>query len=236
MNKLITLLLAVLMIISCVYSDDVEITDDEVVQATPTSDVSFSYIFPDNQDKNFAAGSVVEVLVGFTNNADKALNITHIFASLNHPQDFSVFIQNYTRGDFGIAVEKGHHATLAYRFVPSEYLEPREFGLLISLEYQDGAQNFTQTFFNSTINITEKETSFDMDSFFLILLGLGFVGGIGYIVYGKMPKQKKVRTVSKVNKNAVRVETEDETAEWLSGTSAASPKVKSVQKVVKKNK
>ncbi|EGC33447.1 hypothetical protein DICPUDRAFT_80780 [Dictyostelium purpureum] len=232
MNKLIALLLAVLVFVGIVYADDITVTDENVVaEQTTTPEVSFSYIFPDNQDKNFAAGSVAEVLVGFTNKADKALNITHIYASLNHPQDSSVYIQNYTRGDFGIAVEKGHHATLAYRFVPSEYLEPRQFGLLISLEYQDGAQNYTLTFFNSTINITEKESSFDMDSFFLLILGFAVMGGVGYFVYSKMPKQKKVRRTVSKSSSVAKVETEADTADWLSGTSADKSK-----KSIKKNK
>ncbi|KAF2073398.1 hypothetical protein CYY_005277 [Polysphondylium violaceum] len=224
MYKYIALLLSVLLILNSVYSEEVTVTEDlenTVGQEVP-SDVSFSYIFPDYQDKHFPAGSVIEVLVGFSNNGQETKNITHIFASLNHPQDFSYYIQNYTRGEFGIAVKPGHHATLAYRFVPNELLDPRQFGLLISMDYQDSIQNYTHTFFNSTINITEKDSTFDLEQFFLIIFGLGIIGLVGFLVYNRMPKSKKS---SRSSKGAQVVFNEDDQSEWLAGTSADSPKV-----------
>ncbi|KYQ93346.1 translocon-associated protein TRAP alpha subunit [Tieghemostelium lacteum] len=215
MKSITLLIIAIALIFGCVFSEEVATTESTETQAP--SDVSFSYIFPDYQDKHFPAGAVVEVLVGFTNNAESQFNISHIFASLNHAQDMRYHIQNYTRGEYGITVQPGRQATLAYRFVPDERLEPRIFGLLITLDYQDSTQNYTYTFFNSTINIVDKEIAFDVEKLFLFIFLVGIVGLIAFVVYSKVPKSKKQSRSSESTKS---VRTEDDDEDWLVGTTA----------------
>ncbi|EGG15038.1 translocon-associated protein TRAP alpha subunit [Cavenderia fasciculata] len=198
MYKLTALLFAILLAFICgVLAQEDTIVEEPVA---PVSDISFSYIFPDYPTKEFPAGSVIEVLIGFTNNGEVDYNVSAIYASLNHAQETKHYIQNYTKAEYGVNVKPGFQATLPYRFVPSEYLEPRQFALLVSVDYRADQQNFTSTFFNSTILIVEKPVSFDIEHFFLILFGLGLVALIGYIVYGKLPKAQKASTLSIINK------------------------------------
>ncbi|GAM27740.1 hypothetical protein SAMD00019534_109160 [Acytostelium subglobosum LB1] len=240
MNKLIVSIFALLIVALVVVAEDVAVTEpvDAAAPAAVPSDVSFSYIFPDYPNNEFPAGSVVEVLVGFGNNGDAAYNISSIFASLNHPQDMNYVIQNYSRGEFGITVKPGQHTTLSYRFVPDAMLDPRPFGLIVAVDYRNEQQNFTQALFNSTINIVERASSFDIENLFLIIFALAIIGLVGFVVYNKMPKSKKTRRVTgdKTSSNTI---SSDDASDWLSGTSADSPKV--AKKVtspsaVKKNK
>ncbi|EFA77066.1 translocon-associated protein TRAP alpha subunit [Heterostelium album PN500] len=236
MNKLAVCILSfvIFAFAAVAIAEDVEVVTETV--ATGPSDVSFSYIFPDYPNKEFPAGSVIEVLVGFSNNAEVAYNVSGIFASLNHPQEMKYYIQNYTRGEYGIAVQPGQHTTLAYRFVPDALLDPRQFGLLISMDYQNELQNFTQTFFNSTVLITEKPSTFDLEQFFLILFAVGIVGLVVFLVQGKLPKSKKPRSnKSTSSTSSSSVVSSDDTSDWLEGTSATSPKL-SAKKAPSANK
>jgi len=151
-------------------------------------------------------------------------NVSMIFASLNHPQDFKYFIQNYSRFEYHVLLAPGQQATFNYKFRPDALLEPREFAMLFHVVYVDLTTNITHfhTFFNNTIEIVEPYTVFDVQLLFTYTLIIGILGLIGFALYNKFGTSKKSsravveQSARKVNASG-EVEIENE---WLQGTSA----------------
>jgi len=193
----------------------------------PSPDVRTAYVFPDFPTKKIPSGEVVEVLLGFTNTGHKEFNITTITASLNHPADTRYYIQNYTKGEYGVLVGSEEQVSLSYKFRPDSLLEPRDFVLILSVFYQDEAlTNYTNAFFNSTISITEPDITFDFQKLFLYVGFAAVLGLIGFLVYRnwqeKAAQNKPKLTKEEYNaKRTERVFTEADKNEWLEGTSAA---------------
>jgi len=209
-------------------------TNETQVQTAPLTSspsVHTSYVFPDYPSQKLPSGELIEVLVGFTNNGQKTVKITNIGASLNHPQDFRYYIQNYTKFEYDVLVHPDEQVSLAYRFRPDALLEPREFGLIVSVYYHDeGGGNFTTAFFNGTIDIVDPDNGFDFQQAFIYLglvaiVGLG--GFFGYQSLGKKTRLGRRRItptpyveVGTVNKKTPTVTLDNE---WLEGTHAVSP-------------
>jgi len=146
---------------------------------TSSPDVHTSYLFPDFPSQKLPSGELIEVLLGFANKGQNTFKITHLGASLNHPQDFRYYIQNYTKFEYDVLVHPNEHVSLAYRFRPDALLEPREFGLIVSVYYHDElGGNFTTAFFNGTIDIVDPDNGFDFQQAF-IYLGLFAIVGLG---------------------------------------------------------
>jgi len=210
----------------------------------PSPLVFTTFLFPDHQSLGLPAGDIIDVLLGITNTfqteeevegaeevhekvVGPTFNVTMIFASLNHPQDFKYFIQNYTRFEYGVLVGPGEQATFNYRFRPDPLLEPRDFGMLFHVVYQDLSTNITHfhTFFNGTVEIVEPYTAFDVQLLFTYTLIFGVLGLIGFALYNKFGTGKKASAIRRVvAEQATRkvnasgeVEIENE---WLLGTSA----------------
>jgi len=223
---LATLVILCLLLVSGVFSAAI----DQGPPLTSSPDVHTSYLFPDFPSQKLPSGELIEVLLGFTNNGQNTFKITHLGASLNHPQDFRYYIQNYTKFEYDVLVHPGEHVSLAYRFRPDALLEPREFGLIVSVYYHDElGGNFTAAFFNGTIDIVDPDNGFDFQQAFIYLglfaiVGLG--GFFGYQTLGKKTKLVKRRPttpyieVGNVSKNAPTVHLD---SDWLEGTHAVSP-------------
>jgi len=204
---------------------------NETQPLSSSPDVHTSYVFPDYPSQKLPSGELVEVLVGFTNNGQKTVKITNIGASLNHPQDFRYYIQNYTKFEYDVLVHPDEQVSLAYRFRPDALLEPREFGLIVSVYYHDEVGgNFTTAFFNGTIDIVDPDNGFDFQQAFIYLGLVAIVGLGGFFAYqalGKKTRLGRRRTpapyveVGTVNKKGTPTVTLDN--EWLEGTHAVSP-------------
>jgi len=188
----------------------------------PSPDVATAVYFPSSPDKKFPTGKEVSVLIGFTNNGDKAFNVTLVSASLMYPLDYRYYIQNYTKqAEYRIVAPKTQ-ATFAYSFVPDPFLEPREFGLTANIYYslEDGSANYTSVAFNNTITLVEPNEPVDLQTFFMYVGLVGIAGLFGFIVYqslsglsGKKQKRPKIETGTQ-RSNVLDTE-------WLEGTSAA---------------
>lgn len=222
--------LCVLFALATAAASDANATVQEIFGPLATSpDVQVSYVFPDFPAQRLPSGQIIESLVGFTNNGKRTFNITHIAASLNHPQDFRYYIQNYTKFVYGVLVHPGEQVSLSYKFIPDPYLEPREFGLVVSVYYHDEVGgNFTTAFFNGTVDIVDPDSGFDFQQAF-IYLGLFTIVGLGGFFAYKSLSKKTRRTkksavpyveVGTVNKRTPTVTLD---SEWLEGTQAVSP-------------
>jgi translocon-associated protein subunit alpha len=193
---------------------------EEYVVPTAAEDVVTSYVFPDNPAKVFPAGEPVEVLVGLRNKGSRQYNITSIDASFNYPLDFSYFIQNFTRWEYGMPVSASQEVSLSYMFRPDAMLEPREFGLLVNVHYTDSTgKAYTSVAFNGTVDLVESAGGWDAQSFFAVLAVLALVGVGGFFGYRSLSTwAKKQKTAKKVEYGTkVRHEVEDD---WLAGTAA----------------
>jgi len=60
--------------------------------------VSVYSVFPTSPSKQFETGKLIQMVLGFHNKAPNTnFNISQVFASLRHPYDWRVSIQNFTR-------------------------------------------------------------------------------------------------------------------------------------------
>jgi translocon-associated protein subunit alpha len=197
-----------------------DLLQEEAVLPTAAEDVVTSYVFPDNAARQFTAGEPVEVLVGFRKKGSRQYNITFIDASFNFPQDFSYYIQNFSRWEYGMPVQATQEVTLSYMFRPDAMLEPRDFGLLVNVYYKDATgRNYTNAAFNGTVDLVEPVVGWDAQSFFAVLAVLALLGVGGFFAYRSLStwakKQKSSKKVEYGTK--VRQEVEDD---WLAGTAA----------------
>lgn len=54
----------------------------------------------------------------------------------------------YTRAEYGMIVQPRNQVSLSYRFRPDALLEPRDFGLLVTVYYTDEVNNAFPCFFS----------------------------------------------------------------------------------------
>jgi len=178
------------------------------------------------------SGELIEVLLGLTNVGNKPVKVTNIGASLNHPQDFRYYIQNYTKFEYDVLVHPDEQVSLAYRFRPDSLLEPREFGLIVSVYYHDEVGgNFTTAFFNGTITIVDPDNGFDFQQAFIYLGLVAIVALGGFFAYQTLGKKAGFGRKRKTPAPYVEVGTVNNKKsptvildnEWLEGTHAVSP-------------
>ncbi|ESN93447.1 hypothetical protein HELRODRAFT_88699 [Helobdella robusta] len=162
-------------------NDDDDEAEDTTLKPSPDAKTNFIFIKPLTQD--LPAGQEVRVLIGFTNKGEKEFVVETIDASLRYPQDFSYYIQNFTTYRLYQPIEPSKEATFEYRFIPSDTLSSRPFGLVINVNYKDvdGAA-YLDAIFNSTINIIEPDEGLDGEIFFLyiFLVAIVILAGVGF--------------------------------------------------------
>lgn len=221
-----------------VYSDgeatEDEDDDDQPLKPSSDADTHLLFIKPINQE--FAAGELIKLLVGFTNNGEKDFIVDTIDASFRYPQDYSFYIQNFTAVSYQRQVESGRQATLEYAFQPNEAYSGRPFGLTINLNYRDTDGNmFQEAMFNETITLVEPDEGLDGETFFLYvflaaLVVLLFVGAQQLIVsFGKKRMSKSKSPVEMGTQNNSDIDYDWIPKEALNGTSRSpgrSPKSK----------
>jgi len=192
----------------------------------PSPDASTSYVFPTAiSSRKFLIAKDIPVVLGFRNKGNSIFNVTRIFASLMYPTDHRYYIQNFTRQPYGEFVRPSEERSFLYKFSPDLLLEPRDYGLVVSVFYSDlEGGNFTNVVFNSTIGLMESTEGVDSQSLFTYVGLLGVAGLVGFVVYkaGRNISKKKGRKVEYGTQNVTVIDNE-----WLEGTAAVSPKTSS---------
>ncbi|XP_046843328.1 translocon-associated protein subunit alpha-like [Xenia sp. Carnegie-2017] len=162
---------------------DQEVTGEEEEQEIPTltasPDAETTILFTSHPEQEIAAGSIVDCLVGFTNNGKEDFVINALDASLRYPQDYSYFIQNFTSRTLKTIVKPGEQATFDYAFKPHENLGGRPFGIVVALYYKDSdGKDWMDSVFNETVTFKEHDEGFDGETFFLYV----FVAAMAILV------------------------------------------------------
>lgn len=137
--------------------------------------------------KQIPLGESVEVLVGFRNAGDEALNVTAIYGTLSN----AAFIQNLTAlalGDYatsrlGQVVEASKEASFLYRFNPAPQLPPGDYQVGLHVQYEGREGHFVSTFFNQTVELVEKVGPVDFQLVFILSVFIGAFGLTWWIVY-----------------------------------------------------
>lgn len=168
--------------------------EEEYEEEAP--EVTTRFYFPDNQEKRFAVGKDITVLVDFQNNGAEDYNISKVAAFLHSPFDFNYYIQNFTVREVSGYAPGGSQISLEYTFKPDATLEPLEFWLSGFVEYNNSDdQIYYSTFINGTIELVEEGTVISVSTFFSYFMGLGAVGFAAYIAVstGALGKGKSKR-------------------------------------------
>lgn len=177
-----------------------------------------NYALPEHPQKQFPAGDVIPIIMGFHNAAATNYTVTAIMGSLNQLNFFNMYIQNFTMQRYGIIIPPNNEVTLEYRFRPDPALASMEFFIAFTVFYEDfNRQQYSSTFFNETVDITEPEKLFDTEGLFmyimiLVLLALAVFGLLRWL--GNLSVFKKVAATEK-SRTSAKSDTGDD---WLAGT------------------
>lgn len=176
-----------------VYAEeDVEVADEEGEAAAEDDayeddddahEVTTSYFIPDYPDGRLPVGKPVTILVDFSNKGQDVFNVTKVAAFLHSPYDLNYFIQNFTaKAVSGVATPTAQ-ISLEYKVTPDEKLEPLEFWLSGYVEYtmEGSDEPYRQHFVNTTVELFDSRTGFDVSSMFTTLLVFAALGVVGYI-------------------------------------------------------
>nr|QGJ83565.1 translocon-associated protein alpha subunit [Opalinidae sp.] len=164
----------------------------------PSPDVTYYVHFPDFNQTSLPLGSAVTVLVGLVNNGKEDLNISFVMGSLNKPEIFQNYIQNFTKRDLNTTLRAYSEITIAYRFATYYDLLPNQYRLCLSVFYDTQTEEFATTFINETIDFYEKFSGIDYQLIYSLLLLSIAVGALSYIYcFGKPKKVKTTQTEQK---------------------------------------
>lgn len=151
---------------------------------TSHPDVHPSAFFPGRTDNTLVLGEVADMLLGFRNDGDIKFTVAAIRGYIVNPPDWTFPIQNLTGFGYNVSVLPEETATLYYRFLPSERLAPREFGVVVEVFYtSERNATFMTTFFNQTVMFVEPEEGFGLQSLASILTLLALILGGAYLAF-----------------------------------------------------
>lgn len=189
----------------------------------PAGELSVVHYFPEHPDKQFPAGDVISVVVSGHNTGSRPMNLSAIVGSINSPEKYEMFIQNFTIGRYFAPLAPGAEASLEYKFRADPILgstPPREFIVALHLFYEVEGAYFSTTFFNQTVDITEPPKVVDTDLLWLAGTMLALLGGLAYLGYSKLAdrlglkqRAKKAKTKAAAD-NPAALDEDD----WVRGT------------------
>jgi len=138
------------------------------------------------------------MLLGVHNGGKAPFNISYVYAHLHSPFDFSYYIQNFTVRAYHTVVNPGEQVTIDYVFMPDKSLEPLDFWLSAHVIYNETeAQDMhLTTFFNGTIELTEKPTDFNFRRIFTMLLFVAIAGFAAQFFFQRSNLGKSSRSSS----------------------------------------
>jgi len=218
--------------------------EEKPLRPSPQGDTTLLFTKPTGT-LEFPAGSLVKLLVGFTNRGVVDFTIDSMEASFRYPQDFSFHIQNFTAVRYDKTVEPTRQATFEYAFTPSDTFNARPFGLVVNLNYKDADGNFYQdAVFNDTINIVDPDEGFDGETFFMyvflaavvVLLLLGAQQLLATFGKKRLSKPRQHIEMGTQNKSDVDYDwLPKETLQELNKSPRRSPKQSPRQRRTKRN-
>eukprot|EP01126_Amoeba_proteus_P014384 TRINITY_DN162_c0_g1_i2.p1 TRINITY_DN162_c0_g1~~TRINITY_DN162_c0_g1_i2.p1 ORF type:complete len:234 (-),score=41.39 TRINITY_DN162_c0_g1_i2:142-843(-) len=165
--------------------DENEYYYEEETEVVSSPDVTTSSVFPRYTANALPLGKPLEVIFGFFTQGEHTFNITDYYGSLLHPQDPSVYLQNFTatRRKHQI-VRGGERWTFNYWFYPDSLLEAGNYLFLGVVEYRDeDNMNYSSTFYNGTILLVNDGSSLDYQYIFTQTLIYVLLIGGGYYVW-----------------------------------------------------
>ncbi|MQM03978.1 hypothetical protein Taro_036770 [Colocasia esculenta] len=196
-----------------IVGDEFHNSGDGYISSAPGVDTTC--VFPKNAARLVTAGEETELLVGMSNEGEANLRVLAIRASLHFPFDHHMLIQNLTVQEFfNASVPSSSQATFPYIFAVSKYLQPGSFDLVGTIFYEVEQHPFMSTFYNGTIEVVEAGGLFNIESVFLVTLGVALVSLLVLWAYGQ------IQNLSKKTKKAPKVEigtgtTDASMDEWL---------------------
>lgn len=176
--------------------------------APPHPDVETVYAFVKHADKNLPVGESISIICGFVNNADTPINVTGVMGSVNSPQQFSFYVQNFTGMMVNETVGPESEISFEYNFETHPMLDPLEWQVALTVFYEDGTSGFTSTFYNETVNFYEPPKPWDTESVVKALLA------VGAVVLGLMYWAGKIDPFAQTTKNPDEGKKYDD--DWLS--------------------
>lgn len=189
-------------------------------------DIDIVYMFTRSRATGFAAGVNHKLLLGFRNSGVSSVSVSQISGSLNAPQQFSFYVENFTEISYMTVVEPDKEASFEYMFS----LEPQHAGhtytLCFTVFYSDIAEKYATTFFNTTVAILDPGGFLDAQTFFMYVLlvgiascslhyGMKVTGTLSYVV-SLVEKFADRGTRLRQDTSSLGKQANDE---WLRGTS-----------------
>ncbi|KAL3152709.1 hypothetical protein ABBQ38_012300 [Trebouxia sp. C0009 RCD-2024] len=193
--------------------------------APPLAGVETQHWFPDHPGARFTVGGPVDVVLGLHNSAGEAFNITHIAGSINSPQAFQYYVQNFTLKPYNSYLKPGEQASLQYTFKPDSYLPVQEWQLSLTAYLRTDRGFFCNTFFNQTVDVVDQPRWIDTQLLFLGLIGCGVLGVIALFSWDSISNLALVKRANKRTRKPAsrpapgpKVVAPAGTSEWLKGT------------------
>ena len=121
--------------------DDSGETEEEVDSAV---DVLTTSVFMGRTKESIPAGSEISSLIGFHNVGDRPFIVKGVQASLRDANDFAFVLQNFTNLPVGSLIDGGEQASIMYKFLPENTLDPRDVTLELVVTYSDEDDDATQ--------------------------------------------------------------------------------------------
>ena len=143
-------------------------------------DVDTTYFFRDTIQSGFPSGKDIQVLLGFRNTGEASLTVTHIAGTLRAPGLGTFYVANFTKRVIEVVVEPGKEASFLYIFFIESQLAGHDFNIEFSVFYQDSAEQYSTTFFNSTIQVLEPVGVIDTQ---VLLMCLALLCGFIFATY-----------------------------------------------------
>lgn len=179
-------------------SDSTKADDEEVdiEEEKPAKDIVATVYFPETPDKKLPIGGDVTVLVGIANTGKNDYNMSYIGASLHNPFDLAYHIQNFTWRVADGTVEAGTEQTFEYTFRPDARLEPLGFWLTAFIGYNntDTGVPYRTVFYNSTVELVERQTDTNARRVFTYVLALAAAGLVGYFAFNAISPKSSAST------------------------------------------
>ncbi|XP_056885514.1 translocon-associated protein subunit alpha-like isoform X1 [Takifugu flavidus] len=171
--------------------EDMDETDDKPLSSHPDADTAIIFV----TGEEFPANEIVKFLVGFTNKGSQEFTVKSLEASFRYPQEFQVYIQNFTALPLDTAVQPKAQASFEYSFIPAQPLAGRPFGLVILLNYLDAEGGvFQNAVYNQTVTITEPDEGLDGETMFMYI----FLGGLVVLMLFGMYQVLETRTRKRI--------------------------------------
>ncbi|KAA8494447.1 Translocon-associated protein subunit alpha [Porphyridium purpureum] len=127
----------------------------------------------------FVMGKESKIVGALSNSGPLPIHVGGVMGSLSNKADFTNYIQNYTYEFVNRTLFPGEQTSFVYAFKPYERLEATEYILAISVFYDSlevvqemlqPAGLHSQTFFNQTVSMLERESAIDNRVFYILLV------------------------------------------------------------------